>query len=448
MIGSKHIFIIGSCKASGAALTTINGVEAVSIFPEAAEALYEAGGGEAASLFALPERVVRPDAGIDTITWYTDVSGTPAPLASLPAAEQLTATARLEVILRRLAETRSPAVQGFLRAALNVLTPESLHVVSGQPVIINWGMVPEAAAADSDSHAAHVAATVGPYLPPSIRPELAVDEPAFATPQDGAGAAGVATAAVAGAAVLTGAATAAAAEGSAEGSDETSGDAQDADALPSDSYGTADADAVEPAGPGGETHRETTVVDGAPAHVAVERPSVWRDSAFATLIGLVVLLLLFVVYALWPGNLIYPQPARSARITDDDALAARRQINRSLREQITELQDLSDEDVCRLAPGVLETGLRVPPVGPTAPIQPTPGTGMPPRLRRRPRQTGPRCPMPRSPLRALRRPLGTAATTWTIPSCWNGSNKPPCLSSARRRTAYRPAAASSSRPVT
>ncbi|WP_346893502.1 trypsin-like peptidase domain-containing protein [uncultured Roseibium sp.] len=402
MNSTKHIFIIGSSDASNADHATINELEAIAAFPVVADELLAIGGAEALSLFALPERLNRPEKQLDTVTWYTDRSGPSVPLSDLPADEGKAAAERLGAILNRLAEAPSPAINSFLRAALNIQSTESIRVIGDQPVIINWGMVPKGAGGDPETYDQHIRATVGPYLPDGIRPEMSLSSPAFPIAgqgkqtteegqepegQNGAAGAAIGLAAGAGAAAMAIPAEAAEESGTDSGEHEVGQDEpavnEDDGALPSDVYSTrssggsdtADGAASDNTAPGAQAaaaHHQTAETG------VLVRPSVTRDAAFVTLAGLAVVLLLFVVYALWPGNLIYPNAVSGARLDNEDVLSAREQVIGTLRDQIAELQGLSGTDICELGPGVLGSGVHVPPVGAglTSPDAVTPGTGL------------------------------------------------------------------------
>lgn len=406
MNSTKHIFIIGSSDASNADHATINEMEAIAAFPVVADELLAIGGAEALSLFALPERLNRPEKQLDTVTWYTDRSGPSVALSDLPADEGKAAAERLGAILSRLAEAPSPAINSFLRAALNIQSTESIRVIGDQPVIINWGMVPKGAGGDPETYDQHIRATVGPYLPDGIRPEMSLASPAFPVagqgrqtteegqePEGQNGAAGAAIGLAAGAGAASMAIPADAAEVSDTASSKASDEHEvgqdehavneDDGALPSDAYSTR-------SGGGSETADDAATDNTAPGaqaaaayHQTAEtgvlvRPSVTRDAAFVTLAGLAVILLLFVVYALWPGNLIYPNVASGSRLGNEDILSAREQVIGTLRDQIAELQGLSGTDICELGPGVLGSGVQVPPVGGslTSPDAVAPGTGL------------------------------------------------------------------------
>src|SRR5690606_37048004 len=62
----------------------------------------------------------------------------------------------------------------LLAAALHVggAVKGDIWVVDGQPVILNWGMLPEGVGLDQESRSAHFASTLGRFLPLSAAPPL------------------------------------------------------------------------------------------------------------------------------------------------------------------------------------------------------------------------------------------------------------------------------------
>ncbi|MDO5537214.1 MAG: SrfA family protein [Desulfovibrionaceae bacterium] len=101
--------------------------------------LAERGMTNAASFLAEPER------DRTTIDWYAEGSERPVPLASLPEDGQALIRAKLETCLQALRalaasqQSASPLAAGLLVQALHHPSEADVHVLDGEPVLINWG---------------------------------------------------------------------------------------------------------------------------------------------------------------------------------------------------------------------------------------------------------------------------------------------------------------------
>ena len=128
--------------------------------------LLEQLGPEAAALFAEPLLNRGNDAAPPTISWYSERSGSSRPLSELSPALQAEAEELLCAQLRplhRLAENCE--ARPLLSAALTLRDPNSVWVVGDKPVLINWGLLPHAARADSVARRKHHSLTLGQYIP-------------------------------------------------------------------------------------------------------------------------------------------------------------------------------------------------------------------------------------------------------------------------------------------
>lgn len=103
------------------------------------------------------------------------LKGIVRPFNQLDASSALTVRRVLERHLAALRELASdPKCGPVIIAALNVASPNSVISVGGEPVLIDWGMLPVAVAGDEQARARHFAATLGPFvgdlpLPPLSR---------------------------------------------------------------------------------------------------------------------------------------------------------------------------------------------------------------------------------------------------------------------------------------
>ncbi|MEI7608324.1 MAG: trypsin-like peptidase domain-containing protein, partial [Rhodospirillaceae bacterium] len=115
------------------------------------------------SLFAEPVFGAATRGGFKNASWYTPLEGEPVSFGRLPPAARATAeqklAARLTVLRPLLDDSRlGPA----LCRALLVPSLDHLQLVDGNPVLVDWGFVPEGTGEDDAALAAHFRATLGP----------------------------------------------------------------------------------------------------------------------------------------------------------------------------------------------------------------------------------------------------------------------------------------------
>ncbi len=144
---------------------------------------------DVANLFAEP--VIAPDGG--SISWYAAHGGEPVPLKSLDPEKRRGPEASLRQRLGALAPLLGdPQLRSLLACALQVASADDILVMDGQPLLVNWGLVPQQLADNSAALARHFAATLGPYAPfpaPALRAAAAAVPPAeTSAPSSGAGA--------------------------------------------------------------------------------------------------------------------------------------------------------------------------------------------------------------------------------------------------------------------
>ena len=244
-------------------------------------------GSDVAALFAEPS-ISRSNGTSESIArWYSDADGPAVSLSALDADGRATAAAHLTLLLSRLDPVlRDPATSGLIGPCVQIPSMADVMVVGGRPVIVNWGFLPQDIAASPARRESHFRTTLGQYLPGISVPPFNVGRgPAVApvTPMAAAVAAPAAAAAMAAAPVAAAAAA-------------------------------------------------TPVVV---AERSRYRP--WLPIAIATAVALIALLILLI-----PGVLIYPD--QSVGSTNDIEL--RRQMNRTLEEQVERLRKQLAEAVC------------------------------------------------------------------------------------------------------
>jgi len=165
--------------------TSLKGLVSVRVDPIGANGDYETiiteikkrCGADVATLFAEPAMPANPDSENPEITWYTPLDG---PMAELESVDDV-ARRPIETLLKtRLLKLRSilddPELGPTLTSWLSIPSSRDLLAVGGNPVLINWGYLPQDAAESSAKLEAHVKDTIGRYLPGLI-PSFASGDP-------------------------------------------------------------------------------------------------------------------------------------------------------------------------------------------------------------------------------------------------------------------------------
>ena len=329
MSTAKYTNILATTLWDDGLVTHYGGAPVTDAFGElyrSAEALV---GSDAASLFALPETRFSKVKQAKTTTWYSDRGGVFRSFDVLSDEEQRAARAALSQQIETLLERADGRTRELLSVALNIPSINDVYFNGETVVLTNWGRQP--------------AGSAGQPLPPSASALASFLPAGFAL------ASSFGAAAAAGAAVDTGSGTAAAAP-EAEA---------DRGAAPEDGSGrgagTASADPGEAPQPASATAPQAAHVAAAsPHHVNLPQDvsvrSAGRHIAVGILLSVCVCLLLFIVYMLWPGNLLYPE-SRMARLTDAGAIAAQDDANRVYIEQINLIQAALGADICAIPDG-------------------------------------------------------------------------------------------------
>ncbi|MBL3610955.1 trypsin-like peptidase domain-containing protein [Rhodovulum sulfidophilum] len=143
------------------------------------QALRERVSPEAAALFAEPLLSRGNETAPASVAWYTEYPGEGRPLRALDEADRSRVEAVLSERLRAIrAHLADPEDGPLIGAALHLANhPDGdIWVVDGQPVIVNWGMLPVGMSRDPETRGAHVAATLGRFLPLAAAPPLSATE--------------------------------------------------------------------------------------------------------------------------------------------------------------------------------------------------------------------------------------------------------------------------------
>ncbi|MEM9577284.1 MAG: trypsin-like peptidase domain-containing protein [Pseudomonadota bacterium] len=292
----------------------VGGTRAVDQYDALFAALSAKASPDIAKLFAEPLISKGNDRAASTVSWYSDRPGQGVPISKLDPATQQNVASALRSGLERVKDLLDdPEVGALAAAALYIGGPSDIWSVDGKPVLVNWGLMPEAGS-DAVTRSAHYAETLGPYLSMETPPPLTETE------QESRRADRVAAVAAA-----TAAATAAAVP-SAGSTDDTT---QESDQ-------TAPAATTSPAS-GGETPPDA------------QAPARGRVPLIAWL-PMVLLLLLFggvLAWLLTPGNRIFADDGPQPVVADADTLRAAREINRALEQRLADLNVALDGAVCR-----------------------------------------------------------------------------------------------------
>ena len=156
---------VGTRLIDGYRLVEIDNALVVEGFAQPDRILTSRAGRNVAGLFAEP-RITRGNGAAPTrIDWYARFEGVVRPLSQLDASSAAAVRRTLE---SRLAALRplafDPECGPLVAAALNVAAPDSIISVGGDPVLIDWGMLPSAVR-DERARARHFEATLAAFIP-------------------------------------------------------------------------------------------------------------------------------------------------------------------------------------------------------------------------------------------------------------------------------------------
>lgn len=313
----ENRFFLLSSELAGCAPTNVGGKPAVAHFSDLVDRLEALCGREAAGLFAepmLPRNAVAPSAAI---SWYGPFEGRSVELDSVDAVARKPVAGRLTERLDALAPAFSdPQLAPLIAASLSLTSSKDIIAVGGEPLLVNWGYLPQDAAVDPAHRLDHFSRTLGRYAPkltPLMAQALGVDaSSASPTPESPSPPANPAPSAPL-----------------------ASPPAPKTPLPPTPKFPPGDPNGTTPAG--------------------------WRAPLIATCVAAAVLFIL-----LLPGVLVYPNFGEQAASEEFEAQRLRAS-NLSLDAQLKALQKANNEGVCRadkMAP--------VPDLGPTDPSKPPP----------------------------------------------------------------------------
>jgi len=336
VVGSKHANILTSTVVTDLSACRVGGEPVIDLFQRLYGALEAVLGSDGASLLALPESSFSKVRQAPIITWYTDRIGAFRTLEVLSQEERAAAESQLRERLQRAIERVDPQIKSILQAALNIPGVEDIWFDGETVVLTNWGFVRQGSASGSNSH------PMSAYLPADfvLTQDAAAGqegEEAIRSGQDG----GVPVSAQ-------------------HIETQTPGNPQNLGAgSPPSTHASSSSPVTKSAG------------DFPTAPLSIPPRGGYRQAAL-WMSGVALTLGLFLIYLLWPGNLLYPSSATGGVA---DAEIGGRQQNDALRGQIARLQAGLAGNVCTAANSDALDAIAGLPVLPQAPISPIGGPG-------------------------------------------------------------------------
>ncbi len=320
-----------STTLDGAERVAVAGAAPIAQFDRMQDRIVAAAGIPAANLFCEPLVSEGNGAAETSISWYSAYEGEAVPLTSLDPGRRASA----EALLRARIEALQPVIAAdeagrTIAAALYVRDASDVFVVRGEPVLTNWGIVPEGAMANAVTRRAAFDAGLGAFGIPLTAPPLEPDRfeewraslpgTRRAGGSGGIGGAGLAAGgAAAGAAMLAGS--------GAQGGERAGG--------VGDPGGASAGGGADGGGPGMPPLAAGPVE---PARTPWYRTA-WAPALLATILAAVVLIVLLI-----PGVLISPETPQIAGIEDQTRLV--RDSNQALEERLQSLRDARELGVC------------------------------------------------------------------------------------------------------
>ncbi|ARN81127.1 hypothetical protein DSM21852_03080 [Methylocystis bryophila] len=168
-MGRDNRFFVMSSDLTGRVALDVGGRRAISEYDGLVDRIERLCGREAATLFAEP---VLPRGGAEpatAISWYGPFEGRPTTLDAIDAVAKKPTVDRLTQRLNALAPALGdPEFAPMLAAALAVDSIKDVLAVGGEPLIVNWGLLPQDAAQQPARRLAHFSDTLGRYAPALI----------------------------------------------------------------------------------------------------------------------------------------------------------------------------------------------------------------------------------------------------------------------------------------
>ncbi len=159
-------FFVRSSDLQGRKPVRFAGDPAVLSYPQIIERVYALAGPDAAALFAEPVLPRGATDDLPTISWYSTREGAVSEVDTL---DEIAQRPLLQALRERIAALGpaldDPEIGPALSTWLNIGSTRDILSVGGEPVLVNWGFLPEALPDDPDARAAHYAKTFGIVAP-------------------------------------------------------------------------------------------------------------------------------------------------------------------------------------------------------------------------------------------------------------------------------------------
>lgn len=320
---------VRSSKLDGIERVTVEGISPLDRFDSLQEQITTLAGPSLGKLFCEPLISEGNGAASTTVSWYAAYEGEAVALTSLGQGERAAAEALLRARIEALQPVIAKATDGqLIAAALYLLTLSDVFVIDGEPVLTNWGILPQGNQTSATKRNAAFATGLGALGLALSAPPLAASE--FSDWRER----------------LPGAA------------DPVTADVEQTPSAP----GTD-----ELAAPAALSATAVVAADNLPWYRRA-----WAPALLATVVAALVLIVLLI-----PGVLLAPPATAAARNTDQARLLE--DSNRALEERLDQLRNARETGVCT-ADGTFDAAAPPARQGLVDESAPTTGDGTEPQL--------------------------------------------------------------------
>ena len=162
----ENRYFVLSGDLTGLAPVMASGKPAISYYSYLAGRLEAICGRGVAELFAEPVLPIGAGAQPTAVSWYGPQEGRPIEIDSIDDIARRPIADRLAESLNALAPAlKDRDVGPLLAASLSIPSNKSILAIGNQPLLVNWGYLPQEAVQDGERRAAHFAATLGRFAP-------------------------------------------------------------------------------------------------------------------------------------------------------------------------------------------------------------------------------------------------------------------------------------------
>jgi S1-C subfamily serine protease len=162
----ENRFFLLSSELTGCVPVTLGGRPIGALYADFTARLETVCGREAAELFAEPLLPRSAATASATVSWYGPAEGRPVELDGVDVLGRKPISDRLRERLESLAPAfADPELGPLVLAALNVPSSRDIVAVGGEPILVNWGYLPQDLAQDPVRRLEHFKNTLGPYAP-------------------------------------------------------------------------------------------------------------------------------------------------------------------------------------------------------------------------------------------------------------------------------------------